>query len=124
MPGPVDADRIPDRAVSGAFALSGVTLELRDLAAQAGGGTVAGSGTVNIDNFENRWKLVVTGLDLKRLHGSLIATSLAGRIEADVNDKRATSRRRRRRRRTSSSRSHARYDGTTSDRRPLSRAGA
>jgi translocation and assembly module TamB len=87
MAGPIDANRIPITQLRGSFTLSGVMLELRDLAAQAGGGTVSGSGTVNIDTFENRWKLVVAALDLKRLHGSLIPTSLAGRIEADVNDR-------------------------------------
>jgi translocation and assembly module TamB len=85
-PGSIDADRIPIARLTAAFTLSGVNLELRELVAQAGGGTVAGSGTVNIDTFENRWKLVVNRLDLKRLHGSLIATNLAGRIEADVRD--------------------------------------
>jgi translocation and assembly module TamB len=87
MPGPIDAKRIPATQLAGSFALSGVMLELRELTAQAGGGTVTGSGTVNIDNFENRWKLVVDRLDLRRLHGSLIQTSLVGRIEADVSDK-------------------------------------
>lgn len=85
--GPVDANRVPIAQLRGAFTLSGVVLELRELAAQAAGGTVAGSGTVNIDTLENRWKLVVDRLDLRRLHGSLIETSLAGRLEADVRDR-------------------------------------
>ncbi len=86
-PGPLETNRIPVARVSGAFTLSGVVLELREIAARAGGGAVTGSGAVNIDNFENRWKLVVEALDLQRLHSSLIPTSLAGRIEADVNER-------------------------------------
>ena len=84
LPGPIDADRVPVSALKGAFALSGVTLQLSDIAAQAGGGAVAGSGSVNIDTFENRWKLSIDRLDLKQLHGALIETRLAGSIQADV----------------------------------------
>ena len=87
LPGPVDANRIPVARLEGAFRLSGVTLELRELVAEAGTARVAGVGTVNIDTFENRWKLVVERLDLNTLHGSLASTSLSGRIEADVKER-------------------------------------
>ena len=84
LAGPIDAQRVPITALRGAFALSGVVLQLSDITAQAGGGAVSGSGTVNIDTFENRWKLAIERLDLKQLHGALIQTQLAGSVQADV----------------------------------------
>ena len=86
LPGPIDAERIPVSAIKGAFALSGVMLQLSEIAAQAGGGAVSGSGSVNIDTFENRWKLAIDRLDLKQVHGALIETRLAGSVQADVKD--------------------------------------
>jgi translocation and assembly module TamB len=84
-PGPVDANRIPMARARAAFSLAGDVLSIRDLAAQAhGGASIAGSGSVNIANRENRWQLTVERLDLRRLHSALIETRLSGRIDADV----------------------------------------
>ncbi|HVF65798.1 MAG TPA: translocation/assembly module TamB domain-containing protein [Casimicrobiaceae bacterium] len=87
IPGPIDKNRVPLAQAKSAFALSGVTLTLRDLAASvSGGGNVAGSGTIDIDRGHNRWKLAVNDLDLKRIHTALIETKLKGRVEADVKE--------------------------------------
>lgn len=83
--GTIDAGRVPLARVASSFALRGRVLELTALEAQLpGGGSLAGSGTVALDGWRNRWKLAVTGLDLAQIHTSLHATKLAGRMEADV----------------------------------------
>lgn len=83
--GPIDANRLPLAQAQSAFTLAGNALAFDGLSARAqGGGAIEGNGTVDIDSGHNRWKLVVRDLDLARLHSALIATQLAGRVDADV----------------------------------------
>jgi translocation and assembly module TamB len=83
--GPLDRSRIPLSRLEGAFALRDRVLVLDRLAAQVrGGGTLAGSGTVALDGWRNRWRLTIASLDLAQIHSAMRTTRLAGRIDADV----------------------------------------
>jgi translocation and assembly module TamB len=83
--GSLDRDRVPLAHVASAFVLRERVLELSQLAAQVpGGGSLTGTGTIDLDGWRNRWKVAIAGLDLRQVHASLQATKLAGRIEADV----------------------------------------
>lgn len=83
--GPLDRNRVPLERFTSEFALAGRVLSLTRIAAQVpGGGTLDGSGVIELDGWRNRWKLAIAGLDLSRVHGALRVTRLAGRLDADV----------------------------------------
>ena len=83
--GPVDRSRIPLASLDASFALRDRVLVLDRLAAQVrGGGTLAGSGSVALDGWRNRWQLAIASLDLAQIHSAMRATRLSGRIDADV----------------------------------------
>jgi len=83
--GPIDAHRLPVGNVDARYALDGRTFALSDVSAGlAGGGTLRGGGTLDLDTMRSRWQLDVQRVDLASLHGSLVASSLSGSLQADV----------------------------------------
>jgi len=85
LAGPLDASRLPLAHAAARATLTGDTLALADLSASLGrGGTATGRGSVDLNSGASRWQLAVRGLDLAVLHRSLVPTSLAGTIDADV----------------------------------------
>jgi len=83
--GTVDSGRVPLSSLTAAFALAGRELVLEAIRAELGGnGQVTGRAVVPVDGGASRWQIAVRDLDLRRLHGKLIATRLAGTLNADV----------------------------------------
>lgn len=83
--GPIDRGRVPLAALAAAFAFDGNTVALTGVDARLpGGGAASGAGTIELGSLRNRWSLRIDALDLARIHSSLVATALAGRIDADV----------------------------------------
>jgi translocation and assembly module TamB len=85
LAGPLDASRLPLAHAAANATLTGDTLALANLSANLGrGGTATGRGSVDLASGASRWQLAVRGLDLVVVHRSLVPTSLAGTLDADV----------------------------------------
>ena len=86
--GPIDAERLPVASLRARWTLDGGTLALDDLAASfPGGGSARGRADVDLDTAAVGGTLEVADLDLARLHGRLVATRIAGRVQASLDAK-------------------------------------
>jgi translocation and assembly module TamB len=76
---------VPLASLNAAFALGARELVLDAMRAElAGNGQVTGRAVIPLDGSASRWQFAVRDLDLRRLHGKLVATRLAGTLSADV----------------------------------------
>ena len=85
--GPLDAGRTPIRALRTRFAWTGDAVTFDGLEAElAGGGRAAGRGRIALGGAGagGSWHLDVRDVDLRQLYAPLIATRLAGSIDADL----------------------------------------
>ncbi len=83
--GPIDAGRLPVASLRARWALDGGTLALDDLAAAiSGGGTARGRASVDLGTSAVGGTLDVANLDLAGVHGRLVTTRIAGRVQASL----------------------------------------
>jgi translocation and assembly module TamB len=86
--GPIDANRVPLSELGAAYTFADDRLTLSDVrAALPGNARVDGELTFDVNARHARGKLRVAGLDLAKLHRSLVATALSGRIDADATER-------------------------------------
>jgi len=84
-PGPLDARRAPVRALATRFAWSADQATFDDLVAEVGGGRAVGRGRIALGRpeAESRWHLDVRDVNLRELWPRLVATRLAGTLDAN-----------------------------------------
>jgi translocation and assembly module TamB len=92
LAGLIDAGRIPVRVLSASFAWRNDAIDLTELAAElSGGGKATGRAKIPLGRATaGNWTLDVRDLDPSQLYAPLVATRLAGRIDADLDVKRTT----------------------------------
>jgi len=83
--GAIDAGRVPLTRMTSRFAWDSRVLALDEIDARLpGDARVTGSAMVPADGSASSMQLVLRDLDLHRVHSTLIATRLTGRLSADV----------------------------------------
>ena len=86
-PGPVDTGRFPLAQMAARYVFESATLRLDAIAASLpDGGGVQGAGRIELGGAQRsaHFALTVADLDLARVHSSLVATRLSGRLTADA----------------------------------------
>lgn len=83
-PGTLDADRLPVTALSATFAQQGTVVSLTGIDARAGDGNVRGDATFDTARATTSATLALAGVDLRALHGALVASRVSGTLRARV----------------------------------------
>jgi translocation and assembly module TamB len=93
LPGNLEADRTPVRALSSRFDWKGDTVSFDDIAADLeGGGKAVGSARITLagDASASTWAFDVRDVDLRGIYAPLIRTRLAGKVAGDLGATRRT----------------------------------
>jgi translocation and assembly module TamB len=84
LPGTLDMGRMPVATLATQFAWQPSALVLRDLAVELPAGNATGQARIPLagEGGAGDWSLRLSGVDLKRIHSSLVTTRLSGTIAA------------------------------------------